>query len=613
VSGPERARPDVAPDVLAALTSAVPARVAKRLDASPRAADAWVWTFGESVTVAAGEETVTLTSGTVRRQEDATCTCLLQPRCFHLLAVLAVLPLAEEPAAEAELAGPEVDGPLRTPTSVTSSTPPAPSSPEDALTPRQLATAEEALEVGARILADGLSRVSTLRMGELVRVVHSCRRDALFRLESAALGVFESARDAREGSPDFRLHEAATRLAELLLVALRLTEDARSGRGVGEWRGLARRAYREVGSLRLAGLGCEPVLSKGYSGVVTYFTDGERVFSAQEVMPGDADRALHAYDAQLRFGEVSLSHREAAHAGLLFANARVSPEGRLGAGADAVCVSAARDPGLVERLFAEPLGAQLERADRGERQGLLFASGTMGLSTSAAARLVLDEHRGSLPLTLPIDEPRFAYRENVERLTRAGAHLRLVGRLAPDGSAVDPIAIQLDDGRWFSLAYDRLAGRDIEERGPATPLGEDPRARPAALDPARRRMLRFALAGAQSLPSAALPELARETTRLRASLLGTCGDLLEHLAKCARSEARATARAWLALHTYLRAADRTLGSPPPPEGGAPHEGSRRVRACSSGDRAGSSAPGPTSRPRDTALTVKRVGPTTNMR
>ncbi|HRH01043.1 MAG TPA: hypothetical protein PLR99_32590, partial [Polyangiaceae bacterium] len=341
-------RPRLAPEVLADLVRAVPARVAKRLDASPLAAEAWVWTAAETVTIAAGDETVSLTGDVIRTLADVSCTCLLQPRCFHLLAVLSVLPV-EAPSASGEARG---EAP---PAAVDEGAPAA-------LSREARASAALAFDVGARLLSAGLSRASTLRMGELLRVVHACRRDALPRLESAALAVYESARDLRERDPDFRLEEAAARLAELLLVSSRLVEGDVSR----EWRGIGRRTYAERRSLRLAGLGSEPVLSKGYAGVVTYFTDGESVFSAQELMPGDDDRAVHAYDAQLRFGETSLSHREAARGGLLFASAQVSAEGRLGAGKSVVCVATTHDARLVARLFDAPLASQLARADRGE-------------------------------------------------------------------------------------------------------------------------------------------------------------------------------------------------------------------------------------------------------
>lgn len=531
--------PAVLPEVLAALTRAVPARAAKRLDASPRAADEWTWVFGETVTVTAGEETVTLSAAGVLRAEDASCTCLLQPRCFHLLAVLSVLPLAEanapdEPGSEAVTTKP-------------------PESASEPLSASELATAGDAARVGAEILADGLSRVSILRMGELLRVAHSSRREGLPRLESAALGVYESVRDLRDKSPDFRLSEASSRVAELLLVSYRLA----AGDGSPTWRGIARREYHPVGSLRLSGIGCEPVVRRGYAGVVTYFTDGERVYSAQEVIPGDIDRAKDAYDAQLRFGETSLSHREAARGGLLFARAEVSADGRLGAGRGVVCVSSARDEALVERLFEDDAGAQLSRADRGERMGLVFLRGAV---RGGAAGAWLDLGGVGVPLENPIDDIRFAYRENLEKLSQAGARVKLVGRIAEPGGPVHPVALLAEgapEPKWHSVGYDRLGRRDLgAAQEPAAPsTGASVRA--DALEPMRRRMQRFVLAGGPSLPGAALPEVMRECARLREALFSTGADGLEALALSA-GDRGARARAWLAVHVYLRSATGAL-------------------------------------------------------
>ena len=84
-------RPAVSPQLLAAIVAAVPSRAVKKLDASPRVADGWTWTIRDDrTTVATGAETVTL-AGTA----DVSCTCLLSPRCFHVLAVLRVLPITE--------------------------------------------------------------------------------------------------------------------------------------------------------------------------------------------------------------------------------------------------------------------------------------------------------------------------------------------------------------------------------------------------------------------------------------------------------------------------------------------------------------------------------------
>jgi hypothetical protein len=70
-------------------------------------------------------------------------------------------------------------------------------------------------------------------------------------------------------------------------------------------------------------------------------------------------------------------------------------------------------------------------------------------------------------------------------------------------------------------------------------------------------MQRFVLAGGPSLPGAALPEVMRECARLREALFSTGADGLEALALSA-GDRGARARAWLAVHVYLRSATGAL-------------------------------------------------------
>ena len=547
-------RPEVAAEVLAQLTQAVPPRVSKRLDTRPRVADEWTWTFGTSVTVAAGEETVTLASEGVSRADQATCTCLLAPRCFHLLAVLTVLPVAEGGATSTESAHrPEHTTPPELEERERQNERPNETSP---LTEADRALAVEASRLGGTLLFDGLASLSTIRLGELLRLVHACRGQGLYRLEACALGVYEAARDLRAKSPDLRLDDAASRLAEFLLVAHRLGQ----GDASPPWRGIARRRYAPRAGLRLTGIACEPVLRRGYAGVVTYLTDGREVYSAQEVIPGDAERARFGYDAQLRFGETSLSHREAARGGLLFARAEVSPEGRLGAGREVACVAIGADAALLEPLFRESLTEQLARADRGERQGLVFLTGTM---RSGRRGFALQSTEALVPLGPPIDEATFPYRENLERLAYANTKVALVARVVEGELEPRPIAVSLlsEDGElgpWFSLGYDRLTRAHVEPASPEAALEENETSaeRLSELTPLRRRVLRYALAGRSSLPGAALPEVSREASRLRAALFPTGAEGLEALSTA--HEPERVANVWLALHVYLAATSRSL-------------------------------------------------------
>src|ERR1051326_3289093 len=96
-------RPTIAPELVAALIESTPERVRQRLDRNPDAAANWTWQARESAwAVDTGGETVTLPEGHVLSIEQVTCTCLLAPRCFHVLACLTRLEVAIVEAVQTE-------------------------------------------------------------------------------------------------------------------------------------------------------------------------------------------------------------------------------------------------------------------------------------------------------------------------------------------------------------------------------------------------------------------------------------------------------------------------------------------------------------------------------
>src|SRR5262245_54401727 len=93
-----------APDLLAAVIAMVPARIVKRLDAKRDVARGWTWSVtpeGGTVVTEGGETvTVRATSSHVAEASHVTCSCLLSPRCFHVLAVVAALDVDDAPAPQ---------------------------------------------------------------------------------------------------------------------------------------------------------------------------------------------------------------------------------------------------------------------------------------------------------------------------------------------------------------------------------------------------------------------------------------------------------------------------------------------------------------------------------
>jgi hypothetical protein len=86
--------PPVAADVTAEAVAALPARLAKRLDAVVEQAHAWpVSGDGGVVSVRADDQTIVTLSTPVVAAGDAVCSCLLAPRCLHRAAVLSCAPV----------------------------------------------------------------------------------------------------------------------------------------------------------------------------------------------------------------------------------------------------------------------------------------------------------------------------------------------------------------------------------------------------------------------------------------------------------------------------------------------------------------------------------------
>lgn len=138
-------RPSISPGLLADLTAAAPARLVKKLDATPTLAESWTWTAGDSWTVVTDtNETVTLRpeNGALSAPAHVACSCLLAPKCLHLLAVAAVLPVADSAAQEVPLV---------------SETPAAAAAPVATVTlsASQLAAVALARRAAERLLAEG--------------------------------------------------------------------------------------------------------------------------------------------------------------------------------------------------------------------------------------------------------------------------------------------------------------------------------------------------------------------------------------------------------------------------------------------------------------------------
>jgi hypothetical protein len=560
-------RSTIAPSVVAAITERAPPRLVKKLDGAPRVADSWTWTTegsGTVVTTDAGERvTLPHPASAIDTADAISCSCLLSPKCFHVLAVASVLPLTEAATSHAEAP------------SVAASLP---------VIEVDRAAATRVLDALARVLDTGLSSAGAIERADVLRAVHGARVAGLHRLAADALSFVESGRALRERSASFDLAETVGTLGDALVTGIRLER----GDGTLDTLGVARRAYEPIGALRLVGLACEPIVTRsGYAGVVTYVVDDRgRVFTIEDVMPGDVHRAVAAYDATLRLGEASATHRELSRAGLFVQGATASADHRLGAGASVSAVSASgatfEEPPIAA-LFAEPLARQIDRAvDRGSRglvpraASLVFVSGiVLGRSHGGVAFLAGTEPPRVLTLTARVDDEALASGHNLRMLGDCrGLSLRVVGHLVRDRAGVIEVVSMGPMGSGLTLspgaagklhvAHDRLARAELRLPGDAELPDVTAPAGASATDPLEaleRRLSRLVLGGRRTLTTRASAEVAREAALLEGHLAKAARAALEGLlvAAARRTGPRELLEAWVRAFVVVEAMRGALG------------------------------------------------------
>ncbi len=536
-------KPAIAPGMLAELTAAVPPRLLKRLDAAPTLAEAWAWTAGDGQVVVATDAGETVTIAVADRHANALrCSCLLSPRCLHVVAVAAVLPVASVEAEPAATAATDSD--------------PATALLATVLADGQLQAVRIARRSAERLLATGAAAAGATGRAELLRAAHAAKAEGLYRLAAAAVAVAGQVHALQTGAATFGLTELCAALAELAAVVVQLERPAVDPL----WLGVARREYREVGHLTLTGLLSEPVVERGQSGVVTWLCDDQgRLYRRGDVQPGDAERVRQAYRHGAGLGDSSAEHRQLGRSQVVLQSATASEDGRLGAGqAVRAVVSGSRTwsaPGP-QRRFDQDLNEQVHKAaasdDAGERL-LFFAAQVLGVAGQA---LVLQASGGQQPLVLAFGQPgNKMAREGLRALGCAdGLQLRAVGRLRRGpGLAIDLLAVELGErlpAVWMGTAnvgLDKLTPERLktERAAPlAVALPEEP------ADPfagARRRLGQVILGGWSVLTPGVLTALRTEAGELEATMARHSAALLRAAAGLPADQRLAWfGRTWLA-------------------------------------------------------------------
>jgi hypothetical protein len=558
-------RPAAAAGLADALRARVSARIARRMEGG-NPAEAWSWSADGRAVTTDGGEVVTVAGPEPIGAEGITCSCLLSPKCLHVLAVGSALPgAASAEAGSAEVAPSEA----------------APAVPEPAVAALDLgqrgvvgATRRAAIAV----LLAGASGIGATARDDLSRAVHGCRAVGLHRLARAGQRVLRQVLRLQRQQADFTLADLVDDLRELLLVAAVLGGE----RPLASFVGTGRRRYEPVGTLRLFGLCTEPVIAgTGHAGVSTLLCDASgRLWTVSDVMPGPPARARATYDAPAAIGGATLRHRALGRDGLFVQEATASSDGRLGSGAGVKAVragpSAWTDPGPAA-VFDVPLAQQLDRVFGGGPDWLFLRGTVLGAHEDA---LALEVDGLSLPVRLvaPSASPLLATVDNLRLLARApGLPLQVAARAGGRRGVVEAVAV----GPWAvdgaaarlvlptdwvgrcNLAFDGLVASNVEGLG-ARPVDLDlPEVeRHDPLEPLRRRIARLALGGRGTLPGDVRGAVEREIAVLDRVLMPVGGRVLAGLADgaaAARTEGgEALASGWLAAAVYERDATRRL-------------------------------------------------------
>jgi hypothetical protein len=566
-------RPTVSPELVARLIEATPDRVRRRLDRAPETAASWKWEVqGETLSVDTGGETVTLPKTHVDCLEQLRCTCLLSPRCFHVLACLSSLEVAVVESAETTKEEPE----------------PAPSGEAaDAieLDDNQRHAAGEMTGAVSQLLRVGVAGAGVVVQSGLLRAIHQCRAEGLHRL--AALGLRVIA-----GAGEFRSRAQASdppQLAEDLIDLLETSRWLMSCKSVASfWVGAARRKQLPIRPRKLHGLFAEPVLTRsGFSGAAVYFLgEDQRIYSVSDVRPGDAQHARDAYLGGIEMGPLVQPARQLARGRYLGTDLTASEDGRLGRGKSVKIVEEGQSSWQVEAIqqrFGQPLADQISAvyaqtsspadARPGSWDFVYFAGVVLG---ALGPELLFQPDSPGSPVRLAIanESETLCFRENLRMLSHApGLRLQVIARInLQEPALVFPLAISEaasasqkgDEPRLeipealagrICLGFDEIQRPWLRNARPAPVVLGSPHMLPERDDPLaalRRRWLAALLAGMAAQRPSNANTMTAETASLSRLGFSTGAALLDSLSRPPSDGGPAATDAFLAIGVYLR-------------------------------------------------------------
>jgi hypothetical protein len=457
-------RPTVLPLVIANAVERAPERVRRRLDREPTAAAAWQWHCRELLwEVEAGGERIQLPRGCVERLEQVVCSCLLAPNCFHVLACLTSLAIAEEAAEASHDRDSLADGKaipeersveIAARTAEGKSTLVAGESEWRELSDEQRLAASSLREAVEKLLRVGAAAAGVVIQSSVLRAAHACRAEGLPRAAELALRVVGGVGSYRARSADADPGQLADDVASLLETVHWLVGREQA---LVSWIGESRRSQYPVSPKRLHGLLAEPIVTRGgHAGAAAYLLgeDG-RIYVAADVRPGEPSRARDAYQGGIEIGPLIEPANRLARGHYVVAEMTASRSGRLGRGQGARMAAQGNsrwEAGPIRARFDRPYRDQWQTVlrqleqdgdDRAAGGDFVFVTGMVHGALGPELLFELAPCGTMVRLAIESEQPSLMFRENLRMLSYCpGLKLRLIGRMRLDDSArVYPLAI----------------------------------------------------------------------------------------------------------------------------------------------------------------------------
>jgi hypothetical protein len=574
-------RPTVSPELVAAAIESTPDRVRRRLDRTPDAAASWEWRPGDVAwSVDAGGETVILPNGHVVALEQLTCSCLLSPRCFHVLACLTSLKVvAVEPAPRDD------QEPIKTESLAETN--------DDVVETdeKQRSAARELTSGLAQLLRTGVANAGVVVQSGLLRAVHQCRAEGLHRLAALGLRVIAGAGELRARTPA----ADPAQLAQDASDALETARHILSRQAVESfWIGTARRKQLPVRPRKLHGLFAEPIITRsGFSGAAVYFLgEDDRVYTVSDVRPGDAQHARDAYLGGIEIGSIIQPAKQLARGLYLGIDLTASVDGRVGRGKGIKIVEQGRSTWQAETIqerFRRPLleqwnavFAQADLPADAQPAGwdFVFLNGTV--LGAVGPELIFQPTEDAQPVRLAIENENESlhFRENLRMLSHAPRlKLQIVARVnLMEPRIVSPLAAAQVDadlckddeprlelpsslaGR-VCLGFDEIQRHFLSNAGTSAVILNTQNTQHDKENPLgslRRRWIAAMLSGIVSQRPANASMIAAETANLNRNGFTTGAAILDTLCRAYTDRGPTGADTFLAAAIYLRACSYEL-------------------------------------------------------